>query len=234
MSSLKIYGHPYRAADASIKQPTITVAAKHPFQHYHGYATLELHVSVTKRQSYWRSEFPQANPSVEWLLRFRRMVLFIDTCNLAVQIISDTKKIEEILRALRHQCNLDHTTILIGPTGSVFILNEPYYRVDNEDEALKSLGLVSIEIPISLSPYCGKWDDKNGSQPGTRSFLITDEINAYELNQIALRLKVAAHKALAWNDTRKIIYLDYSDTGKLCQPTAGCHAPRTRFLMRSK
>ena len=206
MNSLKLYGHPYRAADASIKQPTITVAAKHPFQHYHGYCALWWHLAVTKHPIHWEKVTPQKTPSVECLPRFRRAVLFLDTCNLAVQRTSSSKKTEEILGAVRQRCNLDHTFILICPTGSVFILNEPYYRTDNEDAALKSLGLVSIEIPISLSPYCGKWDDKKGSLPGTRSFLITEAKNAHELNVIARGLKAASLAAPAWNDMAGVSY----------------------------
>ena len=200
MNRLKIYGHPYRAADASIKQPTITVAAQHPFRHYSDYLALRMCVSTTQHPSHWKTSVPHKSPSIECLHRFRRVILFLDTCNLAVQKTSNTKKTEELLRAIRHQCNLDHLSILISPVGSVFFLNEPYYRTDNENDVLKSLGLTSNEIPIPMSPYCGKWDDTKGKQPSTRSYLITDTKNAHELNHLALRLQDASLTAPAWNE----------------------------------
>ena len=61
-----------------------------------------------------------------------------------------------------------------------------------------------MEVPVDLSPYCGLWSPEPGAMPGTRSYLIGDASDAFELGGIIKKLQFAATLAPRWNDVQGI------------------------------
>ncbi|TSA14895.1 MAG: hypothetical protein D4R79_02355 [Comamonadaceae bacterium] len=98
----------------------------------------------------------------------------------------------------------DHRSLWKSDLGTLFLLNEPYYGVVNEQQGLHSAGLIAMEVPVDLSPYCGCWDAAPGAIPGTRSYLIGDAADVFELGAMIQKLQLAAALALPWNDTQGI------------------------------
>ena len=77
-----------------------------------------------------------------------------------------------------------------------FVLCEPYDRV----LPVKPIaGLVYIELPIEIAPYCGGWSDHADGKPGTRSLLFALAENSSALKDIEIKLMVEGWQAPRWN-----------------------------------
>jgi hypothetical protein len=131
-------------------------------------------------------------------------VLFADVTGLQ-PVKCSGKKIHQWESNIRSACAVDHASMWISSTGSVFLLNEPYSPLLLNSTDLMGKGFAYIEIPLNLSPYCG--GSLNANAPGTSSYLIADLAHKGELEQIEHQLLHAAQTAPCWNDTSAVIYI---------------------------
>lgn len=157
-----------------------------------------------KNYPYFGNETTRQTPlTAERIARNRRVRAFSVSSGLRpIKAIEDCPLIERTWQAL----NCDHVSVWTSGKGIRFVLNEPYGKTCvNEQGKLRDAGLVRIEIPIPLSPYCGQWSEAQGAQPETRSFLIGFKCDEAELLAIATKLRVAAASASAWNDTGTLL-----------------------------
>lgn len=134
----------------------------------------------------------------EELARWRRTHDFAAVSGLGCRVFNSDNPPSLYGRA-RRACHCDHTSVWGSAGGAIFILNEVYQQVTDDDGELTAAGLVAMELPIALSPYCGKWDAKPGALPGTRSYLLCDALDAGELTSIIQKLNAASVRAPAWN-----------------------------------
>lgn len=146
---------------------------------------------------------PAINPKDEHIARARRTIAFanmtdltplkaINTGNGAVSIL-----IEDVGNAVY----IEHMSVWESPSGTQFLLNEPYDSNVSQDfdQALKAKGLTYITVPTNLSPYCGKWNDTPGALPWTKSYLICEKKYQVELDAIAKTLSAEDETVPAWN-----------------------------------
>ncbi|MDA9735297.1 hypothetical protein N9V16_07290 [SAR116 cluster bacterium] len=76
------------------------------------------------------------------------------------------------------------------------VMNEPYC---NKLEDYECDELYIVEIPANIAPYCGRWNDTFGSEPWTKSFLITSRLKKRQLDKVINRLIERSKKLPAWN-----------------------------------
>lgn len=141
----------------------------------------------------------------EWLCRDRRTILFSACAGLLPCNVKPAhEKLEKGFSTVISDC--DHVSYWQDEMGVPYLLVEPYRDsfTNRELNLLHHAGIVTTEIPINLSPYCGRWDSKIGAMPATRSFLATNIVDKYRLEEIEKNLSEEIATAPAWNDTSKI------------------------------
>lgn len=136
---------------------------------------------------------------IERLARNRRVAAFYDASELRPIKTPETCPLLEVIW---RKLYCDHTSVWTSDLGTQFVLNEPYGEAYiKEEDKLRDAGLVCIQLPTPLAPYCGKWSSASSALPETRSFLIGFKRDEVELLKIAAKLKAAAECALEWNST---------------------------------
>jgi hypothetical protein len=196
-NAITLFARPHSAGHRSYVQEKITFAPQHSITHYNAYPYFGVHCSSNKHKLL-ASRPASQQPYTEWLLRARRCALFADVTGLQ-PVKRSGKKIHQWESNIRAGYSVDHASIWISSTGSVFLLNEPYQPLLKNPTDLKVAGFTHIEIPLNLSPYCGG-GSLDGIAPGTRSYLITSLANHNELVKIEKELHRAALVAPCWND----------------------------------
>lgn len=196
-NAITLFARPHSPSHRTYVQQKITFAPKHSINHYIAYPYFGVHCSPNRHKLYPSQPAPQ-EPYTEWLLRSRRCALFADVTGLQ-PVKRSSKKIQQWESNIRAGYSVDHASIWISRTGSVFLLNEPYQPLLKNPTDLKVAGFTHIEIPLNLSPYCGG-GSLDGIAPGTRSYLITRLANHNELMKIEKELHRAALVAPCWND----------------------------------
>lgn len=198
---ITLYSRRFRNFQGSISQEMLIIQSNWPEKHYFPYNYFGVHCS-SKQYKLPVSRCTDDGPYTEWLLRARRCVAFADISGIK-PIKYNSRKYEKFVTAIRSSCNIDHPTIWESPNGTLFLLNEPYVPLLDGGNALVEAGFTHINVPIDLSPYCGGGQLGTGSlgtQPGTRSYLITKSEHQAELASIKSKLTQAAKNAPAWND----------------------------------
>jgi hypothetical protein len=197
---ITLYSRQYKTPRGAFAQQKISFIAKKPVSYYEPYSYFGVHCTTDEKDMpySWRE---CQGPYTEWLLRARRCVAFADAADLK-PVDFNVEKHNDVWEAVRTACNLDHTTIWISNVGSLFLLTEPYRDLEDEPNTLSEAGYCHIEVPLSLSPYCGGFDGPLGTanKPWTKSYLITLTAQQAELSDINDRLRLAAQSALPWND----------------------------------
>lgn len=180
MFNLTIYTPPYRTTDGKVKHACLTIQAERDFGYYKPYPYLSSRLSEKKQLRL--SDFRESTCN-ELLARARRAITFTDESEL--QPVKYSRKHFGTLADRVHAAgSCDHLSYWKSDWDTKFILNEPY-RVDpNYMMKLGAQGLVAIELPVDISPYCGRWDPKPGVKPWTRSFLICDAADVDELESL--------------------------------------------------
>lgn len=197
-----LYSRRFRTVRGLVSQEMLVIRSNQPEKYYSCYSYFGVHCS-SERYKLPISRCNHDRPYTEWLLRARRCVHFADISNLK-PIKYDTKKHEKFLKAIRSSCNVDHPTIWESSLGPLFLLNEPYTPLLDGRNTRATEGLSYIEVPINMAPYCGGGEIRKaflGTNPGTRSYLITKAENQAELVSIQSKLIQAAKNAPVWNDT---------------------------------
>ncbi len=134
----------------------------------------------------------------EQVARNRRTHLFEDVTGLSARLGALPQTFP--LAVLGDYVDLDHCTGWQSQTGADFILVEPYVLPTPTDLCeLADEGVLSIEIPVNISPYCGRWGVTPGALPWTRSYLFTTANNAIKLEEIARKLEWADTTCPPWN-----------------------------------
>jgi hypothetical protein len=84
---------------------------------------------------------------------------------------------------------------------------------------LAAEGLIAIELPTAISPYCGRWDPTPGAKPWTTSFLICDADEADKLDNLIFKINtkmeddkfhggpIEANLIPAWNSLEGVSYV---------------------------
>lgn len=194
-----LYGRASRQPDGQIFQQMIEVAAMHPISHYLPYKYF-LNGLLTTQAKHKVTVPSSRQMPVEHLVRVRRCIDFSDTSGLQAKLKISTET-SNISSQLQRLCNLDHVSEWRSSAGTIFILNEPYVKLEHIDGELAKKSFSYIELPVSLSPYCGRWSDQTGAMPYSMSFLICKSDSNDELMTIGEKLIAAALKAPLWNDT---------------------------------
>lgn len=167
--------------------------------------TRKIHNSKTRLPCCKTLQRPKSNYSYydyyqgpEQAARNRRAHLFEDVTGLRALCGELPKGF--LLSALDEHMFLDHCTAWESQTGADFLLVEPYVLPTcSELRELANGGVLCIEVPVNMSPYCGCWDATPGSLPGTRSYLFASADNEIELQSIAQALAEAARTCPPWN-----------------------------------
>lgn len=199
---ITLYSRRFRNFQGSISQEMLVIQSNGPEKYYSPYSYFGVHCSLGQYKLPV-SRFTNDGPYTEWLLRARRCIHFADSSGLK-PIKYDTKKHETFLTSIRSSCNVDHFTIWESSQEAIFLLNEPYTTLFDGGNTLTTAGFSYIEIPINMSPYCGGGEIGKaflGTNPGTRSYLITKAKNQAGLVSIQSKLIQATKNAPAWNDT---------------------------------
>lgn len=202
MPNLVIYAPQFKAQSGTILQPCLKICADNRFSYYKPYTYFASHLS-TKRPSRMWPGFNEASCN-EQLARTRRVIGFADTSGL--QPVRFSKKhFKDLLDRTHKGMRCDHVTFWKSFWGTSFILNEPYRVNTDYINRLNAQGLVVIEIPVNISPYCGSWNVAAGSLPWSRSFLICDASDEQELLEIQRTL--SAQISVAWNSLQGISHV---------------------------
>ena len=193
-----LYSQASRQPDEQIFHQMIEVAAMHPISHYLPYKYF-LNGLLTTQPKHKVSVPSGRQMPVEHLVRVRRCVAFSDVSGLQAQSKRCTVS-SNMIYQLGNLCNLDHVSEWRSSAGTLFILNEPYVMLEHLEGELAKNSFSYIELPVSLSPYCGGWSDQTGAMPYSMSFLICKSDSNEELMTIGEKLIAAAVTAPLWND----------------------------------
>lgn len=199
---ITLYSRRFKNVRGSISQEMLVIQSNQPENYYSPYNYFGVHC-LPGRYKLTISRFTNDGPYTEWLLRARRCIHFADVTGLK-PIVFDAMKHGEFTTAIRSSCNVDHPTVWVSSLGTIFLLNEPYTPLFDEGNTLVTAGFSYTEVPINMSPYCGGGrigSDSLGTDPGTRSYLITKAENHSELVSIQSKLIKARDSAMPWNDT---------------------------------
>lgn len=153
-----------------------------------------------QKSNHSASEYPYWTelPQPEHQARRRRVLQFLEASGLIP--VSNKIALKTPLKQLFDAEFADHCSTWRDGSGSLYVLIEPYgWPSANELNALDARGFASIEIPVDMSPYCGRWDPKPGALPHTRSYLFTVSVNAGAVSKIAEMLDRAAKTCPPWN-----------------------------------
>jgi len=201
-----LFARPHFATKEQVAQEKIALQTNQDLNYYKDYYPFFSNCSL--KQNELKPE-PQrgAEKYTENLVRARRCISFSEATKL--KPISKEKNILCLLHleTLHSISNLDHTTIWESPSGNTFVLTEPYTKLEVYPNALKENGYLRIEIPISISPYCGNWSSQNNALPFTRSYLISSLSDKEELLFIWRCAEAASKELPAWNDQTGISYV---------------------------
>ena len=193
-----LYGQASRQPNGKIFHQMIEVEALHPISYYLGYKYFYGRVTTqAERKGSVCSDRPMP---VEHLVRVRRCIAFSDASRLQAQVKISTET-TNITSQLRRLCNLDHVSEWRSKAGTLFILNEPYVKLEHTHGELEKNSFSHIKLPVSLSPYCGGWSDQIGAKPSSISYLICKSDSKDELMTIGDQLIAAAVKTPLWNDS---------------------------------
>jgi len=88
----------------------------------------------------------------------------------------------------------DHGSLWRSKLGTLVLLNEPYIS-----EPPKTSGLVTIEVPTPIAPYCGTYNSSPGSTPWTRSLLHTYPDALLELCELEQNMLLGAQSQPEWH-----------------------------------
>ena len=200
------YGGPLESALNSKACLQLTIPAKHGVAHYKEYSYFGVHTHKSKQRICRYGSTPYTlSCAHEWLTRDRRCVAFADSSGL--KPIRHGRK-QQKLRDRVHQCiHTDHLTSWVSESGGEYLLNEPYFFEGDYQQRLQAEGFSVFQLPINISPYCGKWSKDVGSPPASRSFLITSYENGCELDVIWQQVAEAALALPVWNDVSGIRYV---------------------------
>jgi hypothetical protein len=199
---ITLYSREFKNVQGSTSQEMLVIQSNQPEKYYSPYNYFSVHCSPGQYKL-TMSRFANDGPYTEWLLRARRCIHFADVSGLK-PIVFDARKHGDFLTAIRSSCNVDHPTVWASSLGTLLLLNEPYTPLFDGRNTLVIAGFSSIEVPIDMSPYCGGGrigSDFLGTDPGTRSYLITKAVNHSELVSIQSKLLKARDSAMPWNDT---------------------------------
>jgi len=199
MNKLNLFGQPYRIGKKTIN-PSISIVAARPYEFYKPYVYFAAH-SSDKPMNFAKYNIHDKYSGDEWLIRARRTALFSDATNLAPVKFNKFKH-GKLLDRVCLAMHCDHLTCWVSPSGTMFILNEPYLNDPNYLIKLRSQELIGVVVPIDLSPYCGGWNPNLGSKPGTVSYLICNISDADELAHLFSRLDL--EQIPAWNCTKGV------------------------------
>ena len=201
----RIYGQSYLDTNGSAVMPVLSISTHLDSEMLWPYPYFQIHTGdLPNPQSIIDSTTKQTNE--EWLCRDRRTILFCHGSNLfptKYQASPQQKKLQANLNTI---LACDHTSYWRDGEGIAYLLVEPYRDslTTRDLNKLYEAGLVAIELPTRLAPYCGVWNPTAGAQPATRSFLIADYLDRLRLQEIAKQLSKAAAVAPEWNDTSDI------------------------------
>ncbi len=199
---ITLYSRRFRSVQGSVLQEMLVIHSNQTEKSYSPYNYFGVHCS-SGQYKLPISRFDYDGSYTEWLLRARRCIHFADVSGLK-PIVFDAKKHGSFLTAIRSSCNVDHPTVWVSSLGTLFLLNEPYTPLFDGRNTLGTAGFSYTEVPINMSPYCGGGrigSDCLGTDPGTRSYLITKAENHSELIAIQSKLVKAQDGAMPWNDT---------------------------------
>ncbi len=216
--TLPICGKLYRDSNSNPVMPVLLVPTKlypndlvnYPYWHVHTCESPDFRVI---------DEWSTKQSNDEWLCRDRRTILFSQHSKLRPTKYGLDKKhgeLENRLEASLHW-HCDHVSQWVDEQRVPYLLVEPYRDrfTTRELNQLHQAGLIAIEVPTNLSPYCGRWDPRIGTKPWTRSFLIADYLDQLRLKEI--RKKLSAAVVPEWNDASDIQhYLTQSKKSRLC------------------
>ena len=180
MFNLTIYTPPYKNQSGKVMQALLRIHAENDFGYYKAYPYFSPRLSERKQL---RLSDLQVDTCNELLARARRTITFSDVTKL--RPVKFSKKHFGTLADRVHAAgSCDHLSYWESDWNTKFVLNEPY-RVDpSYMNKLEAQGLVAIELPVDISPYCGRWDPNLGARPWTRSFLICDADDLDELESL--------------------------------------------------
>jgi hypothetical protein len=188
MNKLRVFGVPYLNGNKLIS-PYMDLNAKRSFEFYKNYHYATSYVS-DKKETFFEFKKYEKTIADEALSRFRRLVLFSDSSGL-IPMPYSALSFNKLRDRASKTSSIDHCTFWITKNGTKFILNEPYRTNDFFNEILDEEGLICIEIHRDLSPYCGSWNPKPNTEPGTKSYLICEKKDISEIEYIQIQLELA-------------------------------------------
>ena len=181
MPNLTIYAPQYLNQYGKSIQAQLKINAANSFKYYSLYPYFASHLS-NKPISRLQRDFKESTVN-ELLARARRVILFTDTSEL--KPMKFTKKYFGEIAARVHKAgDCDHLSYWMSYWNTRFVLNEPYRLHSDYMLKLAAQGLVAIELPTDISPYCGRWNPTLGATPWTGSFLICDAGDLGELESL--------------------------------------------------
>jgi hypothetical protein len=181
MFNLSIYSKPYINSNGKKIFPCLKVGAANRFKYYTPYPYFASHIS-NKPIKRVENDFRESTAN-ELLARARRVITFSDESELE-PVKYSRKHFGKLADRVHAAGSCDHLSYWRSFWNTKFILNEPYYIDPDYIMKLRAQGLVAIELPVDISPYCGCWDPNLGAKPWTRSFLICDLGDLDELKSL--------------------------------------------------
>ena len=205
MPNLVIYAPRYKNQAGKVMQAFLKINAANNLKYYRSYRYFSLLLGEKKNKNISDLRDQTCN---ELLTRARRLITFTDTSELKPTKYSK-KYFGNIADRVHKAGSCDHLSFWLSYWNTKFVLNEPYDVHPEYMMKLAAQGLVAIELPNGLSPYCGGWNPTHGAKPWTRSFLICDVNDLDELEMVIRELTDASMKVElipAWNSLEGITH----------------------------
>ena len=152
---------------------------------------------IDQRLSYRQAHVDHAN-TPETKARARRLEAFVSASKLREVLNYASVKHQEMCKIARRKTpsrHLGHCTFWTLANMAV-VMSEPYRGALSDQHCDE---LYAVEVPVNISPYCGRWSCKPGEKPWTRTFLITSILKRRQLDEVFKRLESAAKKLPPWN-----------------------------------
>ena len=130
--------------------------------------------------------------------RKRRFEEFKSTAGFKEELNITSAKHQKLRKLVKTQTNGVTDHISFWWLGNMAVLmNEPYYTKLEDYECAE---LYVVETPVNIAPYCGRYDDTPGAEPGTKCFLITSILKKRQLDEVIKRLIKREKELPPWNE----------------------------------
>lgn len=136
--------------------------------------------------------------------RQRRLKLFLRSGLNEIYVVRNehgvfsSPKHDRICQIIAKETNgtLDHLSFWTCGHTHV-LLTEAYFN--NTPECYQHDLLYAREVPLEVSPYCGRWNPEGGALPWTQSVLVTTSLKRQQLDRVLENLHKIAALSPPWN-----------------------------------